>query len=61
MMVGTGAIGFTLCTFLYGHFGPQLPVRQQPSASTASRHARLTRYAACRARYRELSRLTWTL
>lgn len=28
MMVGMGAIGFTLCTFVYGHFGPQLPVRQ---------------------------------
>ena len=35
MMAGMGAIGFTLCTFLYGHFGPQLPVRQEPSVSTA--------------------------
>jgi hypothetical protein len=25
MMAGMGAIGFTLFTFVYGHFGPQLP------------------------------------
>jgi hypothetical protein len=29
MGVGMGAIGFTLFTFVYGHFGPQLPVRHR--------------------------------